>query len=124
MSHSMELLHQAFAVILFCFAVSILLFGYRNYMDAFNISKDILKEDIAYEQVYEITKSTVAKGEIIAMLFTPLDYDVEIDGCLISKGEPGKDKPDTYPVKRSAYVKSYEYNSNGSIKKIVFVSAD
>lgn len=123
MNHGTELLYQAFAVLMFCIAVTLLFTAYRNFITIYNISKDIKEDQIIYEQMQEITQPVVSKGEIITMLLTPLEYDIEIDGFLIRKDENTKENVTSYPILESDFIKIYEYDSNGNITKIIFKSS-
>jgi hypothetical protein len=120
MNHGIELLYQAFAVLMFCFAVTLLFTAYRNFNTIYNISKGIKEDQIIYEQSQVITQPVVSKGEIITMLLTPLEYDIEIDGFLICKNENTKECVNSYPISGSSFIKIYEYDSNGNITKIIF----
>lgn len=122
MHNSNELLHQSFAVFIFCAAVTFLFFGYRSYTAAFNTSKDIVKNEIIYEQYNQLEEHTFTKGEITALLFCPLEYDIEIDDLFISKTENVKDNLETYDISDKKYLKSYVYDNNGNILRIKFTS--
>lgn len=120
MSNSTKLLYQAFATFLFCIAVSLLVFGYRNFTILMNTSKGVVREKIIYEQNHEMKESIVTKGELMAMLFTPLEYDIEIDGVLLHKYDHVKGNFNSYPILEGDYHKRYVYNNHGNIIKILF----
>jgi hypothetical protein len=122
MNHSTELLHQAFAACIFCIAISLLLFGYRNYTRLLIISNAILNEDVMYEQYNDIDKEEFTRGEIVTLLFNQLEYDIEIDGFLISKVENTRENISSYPILDASFLKSYAYDSKGNITRIIFTN--
>lgn len=119
MNQSTDVIHQAFAIFLFCIAVTILFVTYRSYITTLNHSKKIQKEDILQEQYKDSKVITVTKGEIMTLLFHDLEYDVEIDGNLISKSVNVKENITTYPFDFAKYIKTYAYDDNGNITRII-----
>lgn len=124
MQNGNELLYQALAVFFFCAAVTCLFLGYRNYTAAINTSKNIVKNEIIYEQYHQVQEDIYTKGEIKALLLSPLEYDIEIDNLLISKKENVTDNISTYKVPDKKYIKSYAYDNNGTITRIIFKSIE
>jgi len=124
MNHSNELLHQVFAVFLFCIAVSALFYQYHNYLAALNSSTEILNDKIMYEQYNNKEENIYTKGEIIAFLLNQLEYDVEIDGLFISKSENLKENISAYSIRDNSFGKSYVYDKDGKISRIIFTSMD
>lgn len=121
MEHGLNLLHQAFAVFLFCIAVTILFIAYHSYNSALHSVKDNRKVEITYEQYNDIEEITVTKGKIISMLLNnPLAYDMEVDGILISKSENTRENISTYNFNHDKYTKNYAYDSKGNITRIIF----
>lgn len=120
MSNVTKLLYQVFAALMFCIAISLLLFGYRSFMSVVASSKEITDEQVIFEQNHEFEEAFVTKGDLIAMLFTPLEYDIEIDGFLINKYENVKDNLSSYPIVEANYRKSYVYNDDGNIIRILY----
>jgi len=120
MDHVTELLHQTFATFLFCIAATILLIGCRCYEIVLNSSNQILNEEIMYEQYNDIDENIFTKGEIVTLLFNELEYDIEIDGFLISKIENVKENILSYSIPDADYLKTYVYDNNGNITRIMF----
>ena len=120
MSNGTKTLYQVFAAIMFCIAVSLLLFGYRSFMTVVASSSKVVEEQVIFEQKHELVEPFVKKGDLIAMLFTPLEYDIEIDGFYISKHEKVKDNLSSYPIADANYSKSYVYNEDGNIIRILY----
>lgn len=120
MSNVTKLLYQVFEALMFCIAVSLLLIGYRSFMTVVACSKEIAEEQVVFEQNHELKEPYVTKGELIAMLFTPLEYDIEIDGFFISKYENVKDNLSSYPIGEANYRKNYIYDDDGNIIRILY----
>lgn len=121
MENAANLIHQAFAIFLFCIAVTILFFTYHSYISTLTTAKQINTDKIMHEQYSDIKEPTVTKGMIITMLLKyPLEYDMEIDGLLISKSENTRENISTYRFDHEKYKKSYAYDSKGNITRIIF----
>ncbi len=120
MSHGTELLHQAFAVFLFCNAITLLFLGYQRYATVLNTVKKIESEEIMYEQYKDSDGNVVTRGEIISLFFNQLEYDIQIDELLISKIENVKESISSYSIPYEKYKKSYVYDSKGNITRIIF----
>lgn len=120
MNQNTDFIHQAFAIVLFCIAVTILLVTYHSYIATLNNSKKIQKEEIMFQQYRERKENIVFKSDVITMLFHPIEYDLEIDGYLISKTENVKKNVATYMINHDRYKKSYSYDNKGNITRIIF----
>lgn len=120
MEHGVKLIHQAFTIFLFCIAVSVLFIIYHSYISALDSAKQINKDKIIVTQFSDIKETTVTKGMIITILLNnPLEYDMEIDGLLISKSENTRENITTYHLNYEKYNKSYAYDSKGKITRII-----
>lgn len=120
MEHITELIHQAFAVFLFCISITVLLISYHSYLNTLNSAKRIQKNDIIYQQYQENEKDIAPRSEVIALLLHELDYDVEIDGILISKSEDTEENISSYYITHEKYLKSYAYDNDGIITRIIY----
>jgi hypothetical protein len=122
MENISELLHQVFAVLVFCAAVFLLFMEFRNYESVLLHTKFIFEEKIVYEQDNESEERPIKKGEIIASLFLQQEHDMEINGYLISKTQNTKDLLLSYNIPNTDYVKSYAYDNSGTITRIIYSS--
>ena len=77
--------------------------------------------DALYEAEYTVSEST-SYAELIMSLCGTLEYDIQIDGRLIQKEEHSIDQVEGYHILRSDYTKSYLYDDNGKLKRIVYRS--
>ncbi|MDF2473841.1 MAG: hypothetical protein K0R21_1623, partial [Anaerocolumna sp.] len=122
MENSLKLLGQAVSVLMFCTAISVFLLLYSNYQKEINISNSFLTESIAFEQYNDVKELNFTKGEILIMLIYKLEYDIEIDGLLISQYENVKENISNISIEDKEYFKSYGYDTNGNITRIIFTS--
>ena len=77
---------------------------------------------IVFEQQYDKTNNIVTKGELIAFLCDKLEYDIEIDGLLVSRYVHNKDSILSYQITGDEYIKGYIYDANGNITRIIYSS--
>lgn len=132
MEHGKELLIQAVSTILFCVAVTLLFHQARTYSELLNEVKETYgQEQVLYESNYqefygqEGTSSEAENcsyEELVASLFGVLEYDLEIDSLLISKYEHTIDKIEEYHLQSGSYSKSYCFDQNGVVTRIVYRS--
>lgn len=122
MDNISEFLYLGFATTLFCLGIYVFFLGIgqynsvldkaiNNYEDEYIVSMKSLehREDIYY-----------TRGYITALLFDPLDYDIQIDNYLINKSFHDKSRINDYRLNSDFYKKQYIYNSEGKISKVVF----
>lgn len=130
MDHGKELLLQAVSVILFCMAITGLFHQARSYAKLVKTVKECYSnEQVLYEQKAEPTKNQnslygncCSYTELIATLCNPLEYDIEINGLLISKYEHTGSQIDDYAIASTDYLKSYAYDQNGAVTRIIYTS--
>lgn len=123
MTHGKELFYQAVSVILFLLATTILLRQASIYMDLVKSVKEAYKDtDALYQSEYSASE-IVTYDELIASLFGTLEYDLEINGFLISKYEHTVDQIGDYNIADTNYSKSYFYDSNGNITRIIYTTS-
>jgi hypothetical protein len=122
MENSLKLFGQVLGVLMFCAAISAFLLLYKNYHKMINDSNTIFTDTIAFEQLSDVKEPTFTKGEIIMMLINKLEHDIEIDELLISKYENVKENILKYFIEDKEYIKSYGYDTNGNITRIIFTS--
>ena len=130
MGNARELLLQAVAGFLFCLAITLLFRQVREYSQALAIVKHSyqnhqtvsVESNGSSKESHSDMKDQVSYGELIASLCDCLEYDVEINGFYIHKHEHTPDKIGGYCIPKESYQKSYVYNSNGEITKIIYQS--
>jgi hypothetical protein len=120
MEHITKYIDQGINIFLFCMAIVILFNCYSNYNNILITVKENQNEDIIYEQNNESEESSVSRGEIITMLFGQMEYDIEIDGVLISKIDDTKENIATFNINHEEYLKSYVYDNKNNVTRIVF----
>lgn len=122
MENLTENIHIVFSIFLFCVALTVLALFNHNYNMSLNAAKKINKNHVMYEQNININdECIVKKGKIISeLLDDPLEYDIEIDGFLISKSENTRENIENYKIDHDIYKKSYAYDSNGNVTRIIF----
>lgn len=82
-----------------------------------------MNEKIVFEQQYDKTNNLVTSGELIAFLCDKLEYDIEIDGLLVSHYVHNKDSILAYQITGNEYIKSYVYDNSGNITRIIYSSS-
>lgn len=113
--------YQAFGAILFCAGIFVLLYGAAQYNKALDTARNNYKDkENLYQQYNDSEDEIISKGELIATLYSGLEYDVEIDGLVIDKDVHNREFIDTYKIDKEAYKKSYLYDENGNIKMIIY----
>lgn len=122
MDHALDFLYQGFTTFMFCIAITVLLVEYSSYITALQTSEELLKEDIMFEQAHTVDQGIITRGEIITCFLDTLEYDLEINGQLISKSENVKNNISSYSIPDKQYQKSYAYDNNGNITRIIFTS--
>lgn len=115
-----ETIDQGFSIFLFCMSIIILFHCYSNYNNLLITVKDYQSQDVIYEQYDENKSEAVSKGEVIATLLGQIEYDIEIDGVLISKIDNTKDNISTYGISHEKYLRNYVYDNSNNITRIVF----
>jgi len=120
--HWKELLLQAVSTILFCTAVVHLLHQTSSYEKLLvYIEQKYRDSDALYEvREYEPKEEIISYAEIIMMLCGTLEYDIEIDGRLISKVNHSIASIEEYSIKTGKYRKSYRYDEKGNLTRIVY----
>jgi hypothetical protein len=119
MERANKLLYIAFGSIMFCAGIFILISSANNYKETLEIVRQNYKDDIIlYQQFNPVMEDIVTYPELIAMLYSRLEYDIEINGVLISKDIHSRELIQNYGIRDTDYIKSYEYNEKGEITKI------
>lgn len=121
MDNITELLHQTMNLIIFCIAVTLLFLGYQNYCNLIKIAGNEQYETVIYEGEYGEPEINVSRGELIASLCNDLVYDIEINDFFINSYEHDKSNIESYPIHNKEYRKSYRYDNNGYITRIVYI---
>lgn len=124
MEHGKELIYQAVNVLIFCIAITILLNRASSYLSLIKSVKNAYNDsDALYQDEYiDIDTDYVTYDQLITSLFSTLEYDLEINGLLISKYEHTIDQIESYNIADTKYIKSYFYDSNGNVTRIIYTS--
>lgn len=113
-------------LLMFCTAVTLFLFSERS-LDRLIVTmkNEISKENILYEneRIYdEIKGSKTTYAELITMLLGDLDYDIRINNMTILKEGFNYQMFDFSAIPQADFSKSYQYDSDGNIVKVIFTS--
>ncbi len=116
---------QVFSVILFFMGIFLLIYFAKVYHKSLNLLREDLKdkENVIYQQNL-MEEPNITYSELIATLFQPLEYDIEVDGLLIEHKIHNAEKIPTYDIAHSNYKKAYQYDANGMIIKIIYKRID
>lgn len=120
----MKLVKIVISVLIFCIGVSLLFYESRIYQTSLKLVRELIKQDVIYQQHNIVDRETITYAELIATLLQPLEYDIMIDGILIKKEEHDRSQITAYPIRQTQYSKSYRYNDNGIITIIVYSSTN
>lgn len=120
MENVMKFIKLGCAGLFFCVGVFFFLHGINTYNKSVtNVREKIKDDEIIYQQKYSDEK-TVTYSELIATLFQELEYDIEIDGLLISKYEHQAEYITKYNIKVTNYIKSYFYDSREKLTRVIY----
>jgi SHS2 domain-containing protein len=115
-----KLLLMAFSAIVFCFGIFVMMNEAKAYHNALTTVRGLFKEEEIYQQYNAEDLETISYAELIATLILPQEYDLMIDGTVISKMEHDADKISGYGIRKTYYRKSYRYDDNGKINLIIY----
>lgn len=115
-----DLLYQSISTILFCVAITVFLHQSTSYSKLLEELKS-MDQPAIYQQEREEELFTTYP-ELIASLVQPLEYDIEIDGLLISKYEHTVEQIESYGIKNTRYEKTYAYDSKGAVTRLIYRS--
>lgn len=125
MENAKELIIQSISVILFVFAVTMLLGQVEEYRHTLQIvKKNYQQTNEALQTGADNAPVNISYEEVLSSLFCRLEYDVEINDLLISKYDHTIDLIDDYHIEHTDYIKSYFYDSNGDITRIIYKSIE
>lgn len=116
-----DLLYQSISTILFCVAITVFLHQYTSYSKFLEQLKS-MDQPAIYQQERDEEKLITTYPELIASLVQPLEYDIEIDGLLISKYEHTVEQIESYGIKNTRYRKTYAYDSKGAVTRLIYRS--
>lgn len=119
-----ETMLNSLGMILFCLGIIFLIHGSKQSELLFSKVQESREEQIVYKGNQEPEELCTSYGQLIAMLFSELDYDIQIDDLNISKAEHIGLDCNNYNIKNTNYLKSYVYDTRGNIIKIVYKSLD
>lgn len=120
MDNIAKYIQQGFNIFIFCIAITFLFTCFNTYNNILYTAKEIKKNDVIYEKYSDSGEAVVDKAELIVTLFSQLEYDIEIDGSLFSKKENLKESIYTFPIDHKKYLKSYKYDNNGNVTRIIY----
>lgn len=110
----------ACAGIIFCIGVFYFIYSINTYNKVLTTVRESIKDDeIIYQQYYS-NEEIVSYSELIAVLFQELEYDIEIDGLLISKYEHQAENIINYEIEVTSYSKRYVYSASEKITRIIY----
>lgn len=118
-------MEQALSGILFLMGIFLLFNFAKVYHKSLNLLREDIKdqEEVIYQQNL-MEEAIITYSELIAMLFQPIEYDIEIDGLLIENKIHNAELISTYNIAHTNYKKDYQYDANGKIIKIVYKRID
>lgn len=120
MENTTKFIKVACAGILFCMGVFLLIYGTGTYSKSIAAVREKVKDDNIFYQQYYPDAKIVTYSEVIATFFQVLEYDIEIDGYLINKIDHQAEKVVHYNIDKTDYFKTYLYDANGNVRKIVY----
>lgn len=123
-----EFLYELIPILLFCAAVTLLLFHFKSLSASYQcIKSSIACNEILYESDNSLYKQEfmsddgkVSKKDLLITLVSGLIYDVEIDGILYCKDTFDYETFD-FASLADCYEKRYQYDKDGKIKKICYI---
>lgn len=113
-----------FDIVLFTAAIWVSITLSKSYLSMLNGSKNGLNNNILSEQSRIVDEDIVSSSELIATLFYELDYDVQIDDLLISKYDHIEEFIGIYNINNKLYKRSYSYDINGSVTRVIYTSIE
>lgn len=116
------MIYKSFSVLAFCIALLLMLHQVNTYHTMLKTTKNQLVDPVVLEQYNASDITIVPYGKLIAMLFHPLEYDIQINDFIIRKSEHDYSKISAYPLAPVHYKKTYSINENDTIKCIVYTS--
>lgn len=124
MQNISKLLELSASILMFCMAVTLLLYSNRSLDKIISSTRiQISSENIYYEdeRLYdEIKESKTTYAEIITTLLGDLDYDVQINSLTIFKENYNYKMFDFSVIPQGEYTKTYQYDSSGNIVRMIF----
>ncbi len=124
MGNLKNLIKAIVSILVFCIGIYVLLSESRLYMLTLKTTRQMVHDNIVYQQ-YNITdKEIITYTELISALLRPLNYDIKINGLLIKKIEHSPEKIDDYEIAVGDYIKSYQYDEEGNITLIIYTDKD
>lgn len=120
MENTTKFIKLACAGIIFCIGVFYFNYSISIYNKLVTTVREKIKDDkIIYQQYYS-NEEYITYSELIAVLIQELEYDIEIDGFLISKYEHQAESIINYEIEMANYRKSYVYDTSEKITRIVY----
>lgn len=124
MQNISKLLELSASILMFCMAVTLLLYSNRSLDKIISSTRiQISSENIYYEdeRLYdEIKESKTTYAEMITKLLGDLDYDVQINSLTILKENYNYKMFDFSVIPQGEYTKTYQYDSSGNIVRMIF----
>ncbi len=122
MEAGQKLLLGALSAMVLCIGLSILFYETRIVSQLFDAVRDQMKEEELFQQYYKVEKEIIPYEELVAILLNDLEYDIAIDGVQFKKDEHDMDKIAGYDLKKTNYLKEYQYDEGGKIILIIYAS--
>ena len=122
MEAGQKLLLGALSAMVLCIGLYLLFFETRIVTQLFESVRDQIKDEELYQQYYKVEKDVIPYEELMAILLNHLEYDIMIDGVSFKKDEHDMDKIAGYGLKKTNYLKEYQYDVGGNIIMITYAS--
>lgn len=125
MNNISEFLSFSFAACIFCLGIYLFMIGINEYNAFLDKAIDSYGDEdfVSYVPYKREDEVYYTKGQILTLLFEPLDYDIQIDSYLIKKQDHDKSKIKNYIFLNDYYIKHYIYDFDGNISRIEYRSA-
>ncbi len=124
MGNIKNLLRAIVAIIVFCLGTYVLFRESRIVMTTLNTTRQMVKDEVIYQQYNIADKGTITYTELISTLLQPLDYDIMINGLIIKRIEHSPEKISEYAIPVRDYIKTYKYDNEGNVILIIYTGKE
>ena len=123
MENISEFLYLAFATALFCIGIYIFFLSFNEYMTVLENTREDFEDEylVSETPLIDEEEEYYTRGYIMALLFEPLDYDIQIDNYQLCKHFHNKGRIKDYNLTKDFYEKQYIYDLEGNISKVKFI---
>ncbi|MDF2544374.1 MAG: hypothetical protein K0S47_4092 [Herbinix sp.] len=121
MENITKLLVMIASMLMFCFGLLFFLSMYQQYIRSLHTEREQLKDSVIYQQFYS-EEDIVTYSELIATLYMELDYDIQINDIMYKRNSFELNQMNESNIPNATYSKSYLYDSNGTILRVIYTS--